>query len=214
MLLMFLFNLFHSSFDNTRTGKKSILESVGILVDEVSNSVITYNLGGNELLDNFKKNLTPLTINMANIRKMKTIKAENDVLLIIENPSFLSKIIEKKINYSVIITSGNSNFVVYKLIEKIENVIINFNGDYDPEGLLIAQKFKDKYPSLNFIGYNEDFYYHGLSSSSINSSRLKKLDAIVDENLKIIKNLLIEKKIASYQEVNYDKILEEMNEKY
>ena len=195
---------------NNRDVKKSIFERAGILIDEVSNYVITYNLGGNEMLDAFKKNLTPLIINLSNIQKISNMNVLNDTLLILENPSFISKINNKQINYSVIITSGNSNLVIYKLLEKIKAKRIYFNGDFDPEGLLIAQNFKNRYPNLQFIGYNEKYYQNGLSDNVINESRLKKLNNILDDDLIIIKNLLLLNKLSSYQEVNYNMLLEEL----
>ena len=209
-LLQFICYLYNLEFENNRDIKKSIFEKVGILIDEVSNYVITYNLGGNELLDVFKNNLTPLTINLSNIQKLANIKAENDTLLVLENPSFMSKINNKKIDFSVIITSGNSNLVIYKLLEKISTKKIYFNGDFDPEGLLIAQNFKNRYPYLMFIGYNEKYYQNGLSDNKINSPRLKKLNNIVDDDLMIIKNLLLSNKFSSYQEANYDMLLDDL----
>lgn len=212
VLIQFICIYLDIEYINKRIEKKKILNEVGILIEEVSNYVITYNLSGNEMLDSFKNNLTPLTINLANIRKINNIKAENNNLLIIENPSFLSKIIGKKVNYSILITSGNSNLVIYKLLEKMRNTNIYFNGDFDPEGLLIAQNFKNNYPNLKFIGYNESNYLNGISNNEINNTRLKKLNNIFDKDLCVIKDLLISRKLASYQESNYEKILEELNQ--
>lgn len=211
VLLQFICYLFDFKLENNRNVKKDIFERVGILIDEVSNYVITYNLGGNEMLDIFKKNLTPLTINLSNIQKLTNINVENDTLLVLENPSFISKINNKKIDYSVIITSGNSNLVIYKLLQKINAKKIYFNGDFDPEGLLIAQNFKNRYPTLKFIGYNEKYYQNGLSDNVINVSRLKKLNNVLDNDLMTIKNLLLLNKLSSYQEANYDMLLDELN---
>lgn len=207
-LIQFICYLFDFKYENSRNIKKEILNNVGILMDEVSNFVITYNLIGNEMLDSFKNNSTPLTLNLSNIRKMKNIKSENNTLLILENPSFLSRVIDQKINYSIIITSGNSNLVVYKLLEKTNYSKIYFNGDFDPEGLLIAQQFKTKYQNVKFIGYNEEYYNNGISDNVISDSRLKKLDSVIDNDLLEIKELLKVRKLSSYQEINYDKILE------
>lgn len=210
VLLQFISYLHNFKYENKRIRKKEIFERVNILIDEVSNIVLTYNLYGNEMLDSFQKNFTPLTINMANLRKMDNIKTKNNKLLILENPSFLSKVIDLELDYSVIITLGNSNFVVYKLLDKIKNTKIYFNGDFDPEGLLIANNFKKRYPDLEFIGYNKDYYMNGISDKEISNSRLKKLDLIDDKDLIIIKDLLKNNKVSSYQEANYLKILSDM----
>lgn len=212
-LLQFIGYLFNIEYQNKRDIKKEIFVKAGIFIDEVSNFVITYNLLGNELLDSFRKNNTPLIINLANIRKMEKIKSKNNVVVIVENPSFLSNIIDKDVNYSVIVTSGNSNLVIYKLLDKLKGTTILFNGDYDPEGLLIAQNFKERYLDLKFIGYNEDYYLSGISNNSVSASRMKKLDKIVDNDLLGVKNLIKEKGLASYQENNYNKLLDDI-EKY
>ena len=206
MFIKFISYLFGFKFSNNRKIKIDILERVGILIDEVSNFCITYNLGGNEMLDSFKKNKTPLNISLANIPYLDSINCVNNKLLVIENPSFISRVIGRDINYSVIITSGNSNFVVYKILEKIKNTKIYFNGDFDPEGLVIAENFKRLF-DIEFIGYNSDYYYNGISGNFLNETRLKKLNNVFDNNLCLIKDILLKEKLASYQEANYDKLL-------
>lgn len=220
-LIQFICYVFDVKYENKRSFKKEILSKIGVLTDEVSNFVITYNLYGNELLDVFKNNLTSFNISLANIRKMDKIRVVNNKLLIVENPSFLGRVIDINLDYSVIATSGNSNSVIYRIIDKIEdenrknidknkNVEIYFNGDFDPEGLLIAQNFKDKYPNIKFIGYNEDWFYNGISDNDINESRLKKLDKVTDKDLCVIKDLIINNNKVSYQENNYDMLLGDM----
>lgn len=211
LLIQFICYLFSYEFPNSRKEKIKILENVGILIDSVSNFVITYNLEGNEMVNSFQKQLTPLTLNLSNLNKIDKIKAKNNKVLIIENPSFLSKVINQKIPYSVIITSGNPNIAVYKLLEKLENCEIYFNGDYDPEGLLIAQNLKKRFPFLNLIGYTKEYYLNSLSKNKLSDSRLKKLNSIEEKELLLIKTLLLEYRCSSYQEGIYDEILKEIN---
>lgn len=213
-LLKFISILFHLELNYDRKSKIDLLEYCGIVIDSVSNFVITYNLEGNEMLDAFQKSYTPLIINLANLNEMNNIKVHNNKLLIVENPSFLSKVINKKIDYSIIVTSGNSNLIIYKLLEKLKNSKIYFNGDFDPEGLLIAQNLKNKFNNIEFIGYNEEYYKNGLSNNKIIDSRLKKLDKINDNDLKIIRDLLLETSLASYQEANYNILLNFLKRNY
>lgn len=212
LLIKFICLILDIEFKNSRRFKIDILENVGIGIDNVSNNVITYNLYGNDMLDVFKDNMMPLTLTLANIYKINPIKAFNNILLIVENPSFISKIIDKKINYSVIVTSGNSNMVVYKLLDKLKNAEIYFNGDFDPEGLLIAQKLMERYSNIKLIGYDIDYYKNGISNNKISEKRLKKLNSIKSNDLKQIKELLLKNKLSSYQEANYDMILSDMSD--
>lgn len=210
--LQFIALLLEREEVKNRKEKITLLEEVGILIDEVSNFVITYNLEGDVLLDAFQEKLTPLTLNLSNIQKLAQVRAKNNKVLIVENPSFISKVVNKKISYSVIVTSGNSNLVTYQLLEKLKDENLYFSGDFDPEGLLIAQTFKERFPNLEFLAYNKEMYNRGLSKKKISSSRLKKLEQIKEKSLLEIKELLLETGYASYQEAIYDSIIEEMEE--
>lgn len=213
-MLMQLISLLLGKEDvKTRKEKQELLEEVGILVDEVSNFVITYNLEGDILLDVYQKKKTPLILNLSNIEKLDNVKAKKNMVLIVENPSFISKVVNQDISYSVIVTSGNSNLVTYHLLEKLKNSNFYFSGDFDPEGLLIAQNFKKKISNLQFLNYNKETYEEGLSKKKLSTSRLKKLEHIKEKDLLEIKELLLKTHYASYQEAFYDKIIEKMEEK-
>ncbi|MBP3920755.1 MAG: DUF2399 domain-containing protein [Bacilli bacterium] len=210
IFLQFICFLYNLEYLNNRKFKIDTLMNVGLVIDDVSNYVITYNLSGNRMLDSFRDNNMPLNLNLYNINNMDNIRTSNNKLLVVENPSFISVIEGKKIDYSVIVTSGNSNLVVYKLMDKLDTDIY-FNGDFDPEGLMIADKFKREYPTTKFIGYNRNYYYNGISNNMLNDSRLKKLDNIICEDLLCIKELLLQEKYASYQESNYDLLIKDLH---
>ena len=107
----------------------------------------------------------------------------------------------------MIITSGMPNISLYQLLSKISiDNEIYYNGDFDPEGLLIAQKLKEKFPNIKLFCYDLVDYNNSLSSEIISDSRLKKLGNVKDEKLQIIKNKLIESKLSAYQEQNIDRI--------
>lgn len=210
ILIQFICLLNELDYINNRKFKIDVLMNVGLFIDTVSNYVITYNLGGNSMLDSFKDNHMPLNLNLYNISKMDNIKACNDKVLVVENPSFISMIQGRDIDYSVVVTSGNSNLVVYKLMDKLKDTNIYFNGDFDPEGMIIALRFKIEYPNTKFIGYDSKYYYNGISNNMINESRLKKLDNIICDDLNGIKELLLKEKYASYQEANYELLLKDI----
>ena len=213
ILLQLIALLLEKEEAKTRKEKIELLEEVKITIDEVSNFVITYNLEGDILLDAYQKKKTPLTLNLSNIEKLDDVKSKNNKVLIVENPSFISKVVNQDIPYSVIVTSGNSNLVTYQLLEKLKTSNLYFSGDFDPEGLLIAQNFKKKFPKLELIGYNEETYNRGLSKKKLSTSRLKKLEHIKEKELLEIKELLLLTSYASYQEAFYNKIIEKMEEK-
>lgn len=113
----------------------------------------------------------------------------------------------KDLNYPIIITSGNPNLARFILLNKLEaNNKLYYNGDFDFEGLLIADKLKQKYTNLELFCYTSEDYKNTKANSKINESRIKKLDNIKIKDLYLIKELIKQNKCAGYQEKNIDRI--------
>ena len=171
--------------------KINILSEINIYTDPVSNFVITYKLIGNNLL------------NINNIDKVST---DSKVVYVFENPSLLTSLMD--LNVPIIITSGIPNISLYTLLKKLEetDTKIYYNGDFDPEGLLIADKLKLRFPKIELFCYNKADYDNAKSKESISDSRLKKLNNISSIELQEIKDILSINKIAAYQEQNINRI--------
>lgn len=114
-----------------------------------------------------------------------------------------------KQNVPIVITSGIPNVSLYCLLSKLENSgnEIFYNGDFDPEGLLIAEKLKNRFPKLKLICYDEIDYINSKSKEKISESRIKKLDKITTKELELIKQMIINNKVAGYQEQNINRII-------
>lgn len=113
----------------------------------------------------------------------------------------------KDLNYPIIITSGNPNLALFTLLNKLEaNNKLYYNGDFDSEGLLIADKLKQKYTNLELFCYTSEDYKNTKANIKINESRIKKLNNIKIKDLYLIKELIKQNKCAGYQEKNIDRI--------
>ena len=76
-----------------------------------------------------------------------------------------------------------------------------YAGDFDPEGLQIAQKLKERYGErMQLWKHHRDFYEKYQSKVEISAMRLKKLDRIYLEELQDIKQAMLQQKRATYQE--------------
>ncbi len=191
----------------TNQEKINFLSEFGIGVDDLSNYAITYMLDSNTpLIKSFKEAKEPLNINLHNIGRIGELYTDSKHVFVFENPSILSKLLF--LEAPIIITSGNPNYVIYKLLDKLSQcgVNIHYNGDFDPEGLLIANNLKKRYPNLLLFCYDEVDYYNTLSGNILNNHRLKKLRGIENPTLLKISDLLIKEKRCGYQENNVDKI--------
>ena len=80
-----------------------------------------------------------------------------------------------------------------------------YAGDFDPEGLLIAQKLAHYYRdtlhgSFNYWHLTPEDYRKSCSGKIISEKRLKILDRITDAELLPIVQMMRETRLAGYQE--------------
>lgn len=199
-------------YPNTREEKIKLLSINNIEIDNLTNSVITYNLlSDKEYINMFSKNKETLILNIQNIMNTKIFDTKSKKVFIFENPSILTEIISKNIDASIIISSGFPNMSVYLLIDKLimSGNIIYYNGDFDPEGLLIASRLKERYTdNLILFCYDKIDYNNSLSNKKISDKRLNKLSKVNSSELSEIKQLVLKNKSCSYQENNKDRIID------
>lgn len=205
-LIWFICYYYKIKFNNNRAYKIEILNSVGIYTDNLSNFIITYNLYGTKYLDDLSKRNEVAILSLNNINSLDKVYAKNNKIIILENPSLLEVIMAKKHPSAFIITSGNPNIACYTLLNKLKESKLYYNGDFDPEGLLIANKLFYRYSNLSLFGYTGELFLKAMSNKKISSSRIKKLDSITVPELTIIKECITKTNKVGYQE----KIIEDL----
>lgn len=76
-----------------------------------------------------------------------------------------------------------------------------YAGDFDPEGLLIAQRLKLRYKKqLELWKYHVDLYEKYLSEVELSDRRIKELERIHIKELQEMKEMMYKKRRAVYQE--------------
>ena len=207
LFLKFLSYIYKEELPNDNEGKINLLSKINVYTDPISNYVITYKLRGNNVLDELSDNKEIINLNLLNILKLKEIDTKEKKVYIFENPAMLNSLYE--LDVPIIITSGIPNMSLYKVLEKLENSNneLYYNGDFDPEGLLIADKLKKRFHKLKLFCYEEEDYINSKSKEVISHSRIKKTDRLEEENLQTIKDLLLKNKRSAYQEKNIDRIV-------
>lgn len=193
--------------------KHDFLKQNSILIDDISNFAITYKLNSNSCLVNvFEEQNQVLNICLSNLLEIKNLDTKIKKVFVLENPSLLNVL--KNINVPIVITYGVPNKCVYTVLEmlSISGNQLYYNGDFDPEGLIIANKLKERFPNLILFCYDEFDYQKSLSKENISKTRLSKLNLINDKKLEIIKKLLIKTKKSGYQENNIERIKRYINE--
>lgn len=206
LFLKILSRIKQIEYEEKLESKINILSEINVYTDPISNFVITYKLTGNSILNELAKNNEVVNLNLLNINKLSKVDTNNKIVYVFENPSLLTSLID--LNVPIIITSGIPNISLYTLLKKLEksNTKIYYNGDFDPEGLLIAEKLKQRFPNIELFCYSDIDYNNAKSKEKISNTRLKKLDNINSKELKDMKNIILENKVSAYQEQNLDRI--------
>ena len=88
--------------------------------------------------------------------------------------------------------------------------VFYYSGDYDPEGLLIAQQIKNRYPDTIMWHYSIEEYQK--TNNSLTNQQLTKLSGIKEDSLIAVADIIGENKTAFYQESIFDSLLADLIE--
>lgn len=201
-------------FPKTNLEQNEILYRAGLYQDGISNycsvaRLQAFNennqphLGWTGFYDSYEA----LNVNMDNLLHIHFITC-CDRAYIVENPSvfqaLLKKIKKEKIKkIGLVCTNGQLNYSAYLLLDILvnSNIEIYYSGDMDPEGLLIADKIKQRYPSIKLWCYDVRQYEISKSKEQATDQRMHMLDALKDETLiRIGKCISENKNRVGYQE--------------
>lgn len=191
-----------------------LLIKVGIIRDEISNYTITYGLlvyDEKEEISGymwFRRNKQPLILNIHNINSVKEIKAIKDKVFIFENPTVFYELMKKsdKIPVTLICISGQPNISSLLLLDKLVEgkAELYYSGDFDPEGLQIADNLKFRYgEKLKFLGMDEENYLKIRGNISFHD-RIGKLNTVTSLELQNLVEIMKAKGTAGYQELLID----------
>ena len=222
----FLIYLLCLLFDIEETkGAENILEvyyKANIEVDSVSNYVACFGIRLYTKLEEhgayreFIKNSEEYLVTLSNLSKIVKADSDNKKVFIVENQMVFSYLCEyfKNKNISILCTSGQLKTAALILIDMLceAGCKIYYSGDFDPEGIEIAEKLIQRDKNIVPWCFSKENYKMSISENIISDERLKKLDKIENAYFKeLIEEIKIEKK-AGYQELLLDKMIKEIKE--
>lgn len=222
----FLIYLLCLLFDIEETkGAEDILEvyyKANIEVDSVSNYVACFGirlytkLGEHKAYREFIKDSEEYLVTLSNLSKIVKADSGNKRVFIVENQMVFSYLCEcfKDRNISILCTSGQLKTAALILIDMLceAGCKIYYSGDFDPEGIEIAEKLIQRNKNIVPWCFLKEDYRRTISENIISDERLKKLDKI--ENIcfkELIEEIKREKK-AGYQELLLDKMKKDIEE--
>ena len=212
-----------AAYPATLTDVNELLYSTGIIRDEISNMTACYGLIGtykNQKApwEAFWELGQPLQLTVSNLKEVSCIYAPQNKVYIVENPAVFMQLLQQiislpnKMSYGLICTSGQLNTSSYMLLDKLaaSETIMYYNGDFDPEGLQIAERLKKRYEKkLVLWHYTPEDYLKVKGKVSI-KERLDKLKKVKHPELEEVIKALQQEGVAGYQELLIEELAKDI----
>ena len=148
----------------------------------------------------------PILLTLYTISNLSKIYG-NKRIYIVENPAVFSWLSQKYPEESFVCSNGQLRFSAFLLLDQLSKTSdLLYAGDYDPEGLLIAQRLKVRYKGkLKLWNYSIENYEKYRSDVILSNRRLKQLDQIDIKELRELKEAMkYHKTAAAYQESMFE----------
>lgn len=193
-----------------------------ILRDDLSNYVTLFNVEAenkngsvNALLQATSDHQASINFPLKEVLKLGSVRAKGEGLFMMENSSVSSYLMDESIRNGkdISILSGNGQLRVATLkfldLYTQSGGIVWYAGDYDPEGLGIAQRLLNRYGhAVRLWNYSLESYQQSLSDEEISKSRLQQLEQVTSPELADIKEAMLTTRYAGYQENVLEGLLE------
>jgi len=193
---------------------ENLLYSVGILKDNVSNTCLVYGLHGVKKDGSIHKGMEgafierePVQVTLKTLSSLECLCTGNSMqeikeIYVVENPAVFSYLTDTYPDGVFICGNGQFKLAFYITLELLKGkYTIFYAGDFDADGLMIAQKLKNRYPSQVVLWeYNEEYYNRYLSDVQLDNTALNKLEKVAADELQPVKNCILKYKRAVYQE--------------
>lgn len=213
--------LFNSEKPNNAEERAELFYNAGILINEVSNYTLCYGLEAyyNKNIHpgwrGFSSNQEPLLVSLKNISSIDRIVSPAGKVFVFENPAVFSTIIDKLEDeeLSLVCTGGQLKLASLLLLDNLvkEGITIYYSGDFDPEGLGIADKLKTRYrDNLLLWRYSVGDYEKTLSEERISRKSLSKLRNLKNKDLIELATYLKIKAVAGYQELLINELIRDI----
>lgn len=192
--------------------------AAGIKPDDISSFTTVYGIhfytdeGEHLAYQNFIEKGEPFVVTLFNLGRIQRADAKNKKVFAIENQMVFSHLCEglEGKEVALICTSGQVKTASLILLDMLREAgcRIFYSGDFDPEGIEIAERLVTRYPECVRPWYMMKADYDlAISDKDISKGRLNKLKKIKSSCLLEVKTAILDQKKAGYQEKLLEKML-------
>ena len=200
--------------------RQSLYFSAGILLDDVSNYAMLCGVEADmaegrrhEGMAGFAAAGEPVNVPLSVLAKWQHIHCRDNTLWIVENPVVYALLAERWKQRSLMCMNGQprlSAWLILRLLKK-DGIRVYYAGDFDPEGLCIAERVQQSLTPGQFSLWHmtETDYMAAISAKPIEARRLKMLDKLQDPLLQKTAAAIRREGFAGYQENILSRYLED-----
>ena len=203
----------------TASEKNDLLAEYGIMKDDLWNFVTCQGLLASSshivhpVWQAAVSTKTVMNVPMKELTKMEQIwPATGTKVWVVENSSVSSTIMDAVQGAPIVCTHGQLRLAGWQLLDRLvqSNCTLYYSGDIDPEGLVIADRLKQRYKeNLVLWRMNREAYEESVSNEDI-ADRLSKLDRITTPEFNDLISLMRNIKMAGYQEAIVEYLIQDI----
>lgn len=221
LLLYGLIYILNEEYPKNAEERAEVLYKAGLIKDDISNytvcsGVLAYKLDKvHPGWEGFYNQSEPLQVSLWNLSQLQRIASTKGKIFVFENPTVFSEVLQRTRDdkISLMCTYGQVKLASLVLLDMLvkEDTIIYYSGDFDPEGIIIADKLKSRYKdNLKLWKYSIYDYKRAISNEKIDDKRMKKLEKVKDPVLKSLGEFIRNTKCAGYEELLIDELVEDV----
>ncbi|MFD1362162.1 TIGR02679 family protein [Lentibacillus salinarum] len=147
--------------------------------------------------------------------KLTTIYPFNGAdVWIVENSGVCATLLDHKPDVPIVCTNGQFTLAALMLLDRLaeSGCVLHYAGDFDPEGLGMAQRLLDRYPvaSMQLWHMDADAYVASNPVKALPEERLEKLKKIGHPALEEVVDVMWKTGKAGYQEAVVERMKEDI----
>jgi len=168
-----------------------------------------------------------LQLSLENLSRIERVVSPTGLVYVVENPAVFSALADrwrrekgKGANdyesgkksagcgqatqvLSLVCANGQINLATMVLLDMVvkTGAVLYYSGDFDPEGLLIADRLKTRFgEALHLWRYSARDYAKTVSNRRLSTGRLRQMERLEDETLRQVGQEILKRGCAGYQE--------------
>jgi uncharacterized protein (TIGR02679 family) len=210
-------------YPHTAEQRAETLFLVNLFADDISSFTTQFGLmlyteeGEHPAFQAFRTRNESAVLTLSNLSTIVRAASPTGKIYIVENQMVFSHLCEQPLpsHSPILCTSGQVKTASLILLDLLaaSGCMMYYSGDFDPEGLRIADRLALRYPKQFFFWHLEkDDYYRSLSEESISSSRLTELDQLRSPDLQAVSLEIQKTQRAGYQELLLEQLLNDLKD--